>query len=265
MNSFFKSIVYSTISCFIFSSSFSQDRILTKKGDTLSVFVKKIEVLKVFYVKTNTQASETFEISKSSLHKIIWRTGKEYIIDPEFEKKALLNQERLGEAKINLGIGNKDVLNSQSQTTKKGAIILPQIVVDTLPPAPVLNRNFMLFYIEYKIDGKRVKREEFSEVLNTYDPSNYILFEEGLAMVKSSVTKRLASWVLRLGSIPLAKITPSLFVWGNYGLLTFSIIQQTKTWKGRKRIKESLNNYNYKRKSNFLRPPNAIVVPAIKK
>ncbi len=269
MNSFFKSIIYSTISCFIFSSSFSQDRILTKKGDTLSVFVKNIEKQKVTYTFNKDLQAVIQEVSFESLHKIIWRTGKEYIIDSEFEKNALLkNQRRLGESKLQQGMANKDLVNSESRqtrNTKKESVVLPQIIVDTLPPAPVLKRNFMLFYNEYKIDSKRVKREEFSEVLKAYDPANYILFEEGLALVKSSVTKRLVSWVLRLGSIPLAKTTPSLFVWGNYGLLTFSFIQQTKTWKGRKRIKESLNNYNYKRKLNFLRPPYAIVLPAIKK
>ena len=53
--------------------------------------MKNIEALKVFYDKKNIQASETFEISKSSLHKIIWRTGKEYIIDQEYENLALLS------------------------------------------------------------------------------------------------------------------------------------------------------------------------------
>ena len=261
MNFFFKSIVYSTISCFIFSSSFSQDRILTKKGDTLSVFVKNIEALKVFYVKKNTQASETFEISKSSLHKIIWRTGKEYIIDLEYENLALLStlkNQNLGTSSSQKA--SKDVLSKDVLATKQN-ILFPEIKIDTLPPAPILNRGYMFFYYVYKVNGQRVKAKKMEEVMWKYEKQSHFLFSDGLYGVK---THRRNFWIgtaARLASIPLVYVSPELQSGVSFGLSIYNFVQELKVWKSRKAMKNAIQLYNNKRRSNSLKPANAVIRP----
>lgn len=259
MNSFFKSIICSTFAFFILSFSFSQDRILTKKGDTLSVFVKNIEALKVFYVKTNTPVSETFEISKSYLHKIIWRTGKEYIIDHEYEKLAIssaLKKQNLGPSSNQKAA--KDFLSKDALRTKQN-ILFPEIKIDTLPPAPILKRGYRFFYYVYKVNGQRVKAKEMDAVMSKYDKQSHFIFSDGLYDVK---THRRNFWIgtaARLASIPLVYVSPELQSGVSFGFGIYNFVQELKVWKGRKAMKNAIKLYNNKRRTNSLKPANAVI------
>ncbi len=65
----------------------AQDRILTLKQDTLKAKINSIDKQKVIYYLDADKDKKLQEIPVANLHKIIWRTRLEYIINQDFEDK----------------------------------------------------------------------------------------------------------------------------------------------------------------------------------
>ncbi len=175
MNPLYFRIIFTTWAICFFNAAYSQDKILSKSGDTLRVYVKGMDTQMVSYTMDKDSKTGVKEISKQELHKIIWRSGKEYVLDAEFDKKVSVANPQ-SESTINKAITKEDIDKNPALSKEKATVLkapVPTPVQESLPPAPHLARKYRFFYIAYKVDGKRVKPKEFIKVVEKYDTDSY--------------------------------------------------------------------------------------------
>ncbi len=138
------------LTSFLLNVAFSQDKLLLKNRDTLSVKVLSIENKKVNYQLTGKSVPETSEVA--TLHKIIWRNGKEFIFDKDFDEK--LTKENFPKPKEIVVILKKQ---DSPKLSYKGKIIT-----------------------RFYENGEKISKYRVKEIIQFYDKTNLPLFQEGL-------------------------------------------------------------------------------------
>lgn len=145
-----KYILSLLLTTFIFNLASSQDRLLLKNRDTLSVKVLSIENQKVTYQLDDKSAPKISEFT--NLHKIIWRNGKEFIFDKDLDEKLI---------KENIPKPKESVVVLKKQT------------------APKLSYKGKIFTKFYE-NGEKVSKYRVKEIIQFYDKTDLPLFQEGL-------------------------------------------------------------------------------------
>lgn len=137
----------------IFQLAYSQDKLLSKNRDTLLVKVSSIENQKVLYQLANGSQNSTQSAEISTLHKIIWRNGKELIFDKNLE-------EILIKEKVTIKTKEAEAVVVKKQTL------------------PILSYKGLIFTQFYE-NGEKVSQYRVKEILQYYDKSDLPTFQEG--------------------------------------------------------------------------------------
>jgi hypothetical protein len=215
------------ISFFFGKSLLAQDQILNKLGDTLMVKVTALEKENVAYYLLNDDTKKQQEVSKAMLHKIIWRNGKEFIIDKEFDAKQpktevkLTNQKASGPTN---SLKNETIRPLKEENTIENK---PKII------PPELRIRDWLFWQSYLSNGKRVVAGGMESILLSNDYESYSLFTDGTA-VKTKARKNEL-----IGFIP--------------GLKIIGVVGNIQSMGGIIMRKKAIRLYEQKRKSNTLK------------
>lgn len=138
------------LTTFIFNLASSQDKLLLKNRDTLSVKVLSIENQKVTYRLDEKSAPKVSEFA--NLHKIIWRNGKDFVFDKDFDE------------------------NLRKETISKPKEIVVELKKQSAPKLSYKGTIFTKFYE----NGEKVSKYRVKEVLKFYDKTSLPLFQEGL-------------------------------------------------------------------------------------
>ncbi len=138
------------LTLFLLNVAFSQDKLLLKNRDTLSVKVLSIENQKVNYQLTGKSVPETSEVA--NLHKIIWRNGKELVFDEIFDER--LRKENIPKPK-------------------------EIVVVSKKQDSPKLSYKGKIFTRFYE-NGEKISKYRVKEIIQFYGKTNLPLFQEGL-------------------------------------------------------------------------------------
>lgn len=257
----FIKIVFTVLLTFIMNKVYSQDRLLSKNGDTLRVYVKNMDVKLVSYTLDKDPKSTLQEISRLDLYKILWRSGKELVIDAEFDKKVTADNPKTDNIIQNTSekenVSKRVPFNNSKVAIDKETP--PALVQETLPPAPELARKYRFFYIAYKVNGKRVKPKEFIKTVEKYDTDSYQEISEGYEMYRYHNKRRVIGSVGRIAAIPIVFVSPILYQTVILGTDVFTVIEGIKSWRGIRTLKEGIKLYERKRLSNSLHK--AVLVP----
>jgi hypothetical protein len=215
------------ISFFFGKSVLAQDQILNKLGDTLIVKVTALEKEKVAYYLLNDTTKKQQEVLTAQLYKIIWRNGKEFIIDKEFDAKLPKSEVKLIKQKAsgpNNSLKNETIgpLKAENTIENKPKIIPPELRI----------RDW-LFWQSYLSNGKRVGAGGMESILLSNDYESYSLFTDGTELKTKARKNEL------IGFIPGMKI---IGVVGNF-----------QSMKALKLRKKAIRLYEEKRKSNTLK------------
>lgn len=138
------------LTTFIFNLASSQDKLLFKNRDTLSVKVLSIENQKVTYQLDDKSAPKVSEFA--SLHKIIWRNGKEFIFDKDLDE------------------------NLRKETIFKSKEMVVELKKQSAPKLSYKGTIFTKFYE----NGEKVSKYRVKEIIQFYDKTDFPLFQEGL-------------------------------------------------------------------------------------
>lgn len=238
----------------------AQDRILTLKQDTLKAKVSSIDKQKIVYYLDADKDKKLQELPVADLHKVIWRTGLEYIINQEFEDKQKKKSNTQTETKP---ISIAKPVEEKTQTTAKSvegksqiiekekeALITESLVDD----APKLRVRRWVLWRTYTSNGRRVGRNRMEEIMSRYDYETYQDFGKGNDKFKQGRK------IFYLSKIPLftlyiipiyTPILPDLLL---LGTMTMEVISIVKEIKGEKLMRHAVLAYEEKRLSNKLNP-----------
>jgi hypothetical protein len=166
-----KSIFWLCLLCTIHLSA--QDRILTLKQDTLKAKVNSIDKQKIIYFLEADNDKKLQELPVADVHKIIWRTGFEYIINQEFEdKQKTLFPNRPQTKPVST---TKPVEQNQKLIEQK-----KEVIANTPPvEAPEITMKNNLVWITFRVNGKKVKRQEVERILRVHDYECHEVFRKG--------------------------------------------------------------------------------------
>lgn len=227
----------------------AQDRILTLKQDTLKVKVSSIDKQKIVYYLEADKDKKLQEVPVANLHKIIWRTGLEYIINQDFEdkhKKSPTIQPETKPAAIAKPVEEKP----QTIEKEKEVVIIEAPVND----APKLRVRRWVLWRTYTANGRRVGRNRMEEIMSRYDYETYQDFGKGNDKFKQGRKIFYLSKIplFTLYIIPLyTPILPDLLL---LGTMTMEVISIVKEIKGEKLMRHAVLAYEEKRLANKLRP-----------
>jgi hypothetical protein len=151
----------------------AQDRILTLKQDTLKAKVNSIDKQKVVYYLEADADKKLQDMPVADLHKIIWRTGQEYIINQAFEDslKKLIKDKALANSVIN---HQKTEQKPQLSEEKKAPASLLSYI-----KAPELCVRRWVLWRTYKVNGTRVSKYTLERTIAKYDSETYEDFRKG--------------------------------------------------------------------------------------
>jgi hypothetical protein len=227
----------------------------------LTVFIKNIEKQKVIYIVNKDSPAAQKEIAFENLHKIVWRTGKEYVIDNDFDLKAQnpKPEEQLNISKEQIKGSLKTISSESSIKTEKiksEQIVYPLIEKDTLPTAPSLIRKEWLLYYVYKVNGKRVKAQQLIDVVaRKYDSECYRMISSGYQVQKNHYRNQVIGASLGLIALPFSLLSQELGSLIGLPAFIYTAIEGQKSWNGSKEVKEGIKLYEAKRLSKKLKPP----------
>ncbi|RFS18509.1 hypothetical protein [Emticicia sp. C21] len=228
----------------------AQDRILTLKQDTLKAKINSIDKQKVIYYLEADTDKKLQEMPVSDLHKIIWRTGLEYIINREFEDKHKKTTNKQPEIK---SVPVSKPVEEKSQTIKKEKEVVI-IEVPAVKDAPKLRVRRWILWRTYTSNGMRVGRNRMEEIMSRYDYETYQDFGKGNDKFKQGRK------IFYLSKIPLfslyiipiyTPILPDLLL---LGAMTMEVISIVKEIKGEKLMRHAVLAYEEKRLANKLNP-----------
>lgn len=215
---------------FIMGSLVAQDKILKKSNDTLVTKILSLDAQKVLYYSLNDVNKSSKEVLLNDIYKIIWRNGKEYIIDAEFNKQKIAEQPiftKVEPIKVIVEqkeLGEKVVLNQKHEQLRYKHFI------------------FLFFYA----DNKRVNARKISRILKQNDYQTHRYFEEALKERKKG---RIIQWVgATLGVFTLLN-TGELYQYIGWGISGYGTILQ---WQANAEFKSVINLYEEKRFSGQL-------------
>jgi hypothetical protein len=197
----------------------AQDRILVKQGDTLSVKITSLEKEKVIYFLINDVEKKSSEIPNTSLHKIIWRNGKEFMIDKEYDAKLPKSEAKVVSKKM----ADTPKLQEEVRKTENKSKIVPS----------ELKINDWFFWKTYLSNGKRIGSDNMETLLLSLDYESYSMYSDGSEVKTYSKEKRY------IGMIP--------------GLRIIGLIGNIQYMKGEKIQKRAIRLYEQKRKANTLK------------
>lgn len=144
----------------IFQLAYSQDKLLSKNRDTLLVKVSSIENQKVLFQLANEVSNSIQSAEISTLHKIIWRNGKELIFDKNLEEALIKERESI-------------------KTKAVEAVVLKKQAL------PILSYKGIIF-IKYYENGVKVSKYRVKDILQYYDKTNLPTYQEGLNLSDKS-------------------------------------------------------------------------------
>ncbi|WP_188766216.1 hypothetical protein [Emticicia aquatilis] len=215
---------------FIWGNLFAQDKILKKSNDTLVTKILSIDAQKVQFYSFDDVNKSSKEVLLKDIYKIIWRNGKEYIIDEAFNKQKIIEQPVLTKSEpINVNsekkeINEKVVLNQKLEQLKYKHFI------------------FLFFYA----DNKRVNARKINRILKQNDYQTHRYFSEALKERKKG---RIIQWVgATLGIFTLLN-AGELYQYIGWGIAGYGTILQ---WQANAEFKNVINLYEEKRLSGQL-------------
>lgn len=227
----------------------AQDRILTLKRDTLIAKVSSIDKQRIIYILDGDESKKPNELSINSLHKIIWRSGLEYVINKEFDE----------ELKKQFPIPIADKKISPLSEKQPISIINTETNISKTPQTeeiinyPELRVRHWVLWRTYTADGKRVSPNKMEGILYKYDLETYGVFERGNAL---RLAGRKSYWIgsglnivgnLAFGYLPL------LYLASNTAGFTLQVIGIVKYYKGRRLMREAIYMYEDKKDANLIR------------
>jgi hypothetical protein len=215
------------VSLFFGKSVLAQDQILNKGGDTLIVKVTALEKEKVTYYLFDDATKKQQEVSTTQLHKIIWRNGKEFIVDKEFDAKLPKTELKLNQQKAN---GPNNLLKNETIRPLKEEITIEN-KSKIIPPE--LRIRDWLFWQTYLSNGKRVGAGGMESILLSNDYESYSLFTDGTEVKTKARRNEL------IGFIPGFKI--------------IGVVGNIQSMGGTVMRKKAIRLYEQKRKSNTLK------------
>jgi hypothetical protein len=222
----------------------AQDRIITISQDTLKAKVSNIDKQKVVYYLEADKDKKLSELPISGLHKIIWRSGLEYVINQEIE------------AKLKKETKPAPVIAKQEPEQPK-PIEEKKQEIKTTEPSPIVNAPALRvrrwgLWRTYTVNDRRVSPDEMENTLYKHDLEGYENFNrgngiryKGRKMSRIATTTSLAALLI---PVPILAVGISL------GADVVGCIGAAKYIKGRKIMRKAVLAYEKKRTTNTIKP-----------
>lgn len=227
----------------------AQDHILTLKQDTLKVKVNSIDKQKIVYYLNSDTDKKLQEMPVADLHKIIWRTGQEYIINQVFEDSL----KKLGNDKVI----NNPIAEAQKVESKPQISEVEEAIAHTQPsaPAPEICQTKLIFWRIYCMNGVKVDKNAIRDTLAKYDFETYQKFKRG------HEKWRLGSHLLPLATVATAVSVPMAIRQSGLGkshvlfaiVLGVDIATVTQLVSGVRIMRAAIAEYETKRRTNRLK------------
>ncbi|RFS18508.1 hypothetical protein [Emticicia sp. C21] len=224
----------------------AQDRILTLKQDTLRVKVSSVDKQKIVYYLEADKEKKLQEIPVTDLHKIIWRTGLEYIINQEIEDKHKKQSSTRPEVK---SVSNIEPAEQKTKIVEKKKEALANTPSDE---APEITMDNNIAWIIFRVNGKKVKRQKVERILRGYDYECFQVFKKGNNLLGKGQIFMAASTVVFafwLASSPTSGTD-------TIGLATLSVgsLSSFSIWYSVRLMEEAIKEYEFRRTTYTLNP-----------
>ncbi len=230
--------------CIISYQLNAQDRILTIGRDTLKAKVSSINNQKVIYYLESDAKKNVVELSRTSIHKIIWRSGLEYVINQELEEKLKK------ESKTSEVIESKPK-EEPKQVEESSNKAVPQAT--TTINYPELRVRRWILWRTYTVNGTRVSPDEMESALYKYDLESYNDFVNGNAIrLKGKKTNWLGASLIVGSSVLYIVPVVSLATYAVGNVIC--IIALVKYQKGITIMRRSVRAYENRRINKQIKP-----------
>ncbi len=218
----------------------AQDRILTIRKDTLLAKITSVDKQNVaFYLETDKDKKVTV-LPITDLHKIIWRSGLEYIINKELDEKLKKDFPAKTPSNISKPIQEKANVVEATNQNKNQFDDAPEI-------------GYRRIFGGHRVNGKIKKSKEVIEILKKYDSDAYNHFYDGQELLKQNRKFYTIGVVVNAGVL-LSQIQgpmPFLLRTGGYGLQVLGIV---KFYQSKRAFRDAIDVYNFKRENRLFKP-----------
>lgn len=223
----------------------AQDRIIIAQKDTLLAKVLSISNQQVSYYLEADKDKKTSELPFSSLHKIIWRNGMEYVINKELDDKL----------KKNLPAKSLEKPQAKTSTNAQPRASVSQDISNVeqkVKNAPQLRIRQWIFWQTYVVNNTRVSSDELARTLYQYDLTNYNKYTNGEGIqYRGRKIGRIALATFAGGGLLYA--APALGVLVQLGSIGVGISGNIKSMKGLVIKRQAVADYEYKRVNYLLK------------